>query len=217
MMESGYFKASASAHYRFSLATVSILQSAAVKFLKEFISNPTSIGAIAPSSAGLARAMVEGLDLQSAEAVLEYGPGTGAFTEYILRGLGPRAKFAAIELNSRFAAEFRVRYPRVSLFEDSVANARKICDSAGIGPVDCIISGLPWATFPSTLQVTILDEMMNVLKPGGSFVTFGYVHSVCLPPARKFAARLPTYFNSISKSSIVWLNLPPAFVLRCRR
>jgi phospholipid N-methyltransferase len=188
-----------------------------VSFLKEFISNPTSIGAIAPSSSGLAQMMVAGLDLQNAEAVLEYGPGTGAFTEYILRGIGPRAKFAAIELNPRFAAQFRSRYPRVSLFEDSVANARKICDSAGIGPVDCIISGLPWATFPSTLQVTILDEMMKVLKPGGSFVTFGYVHAVTLPPAKRFASVLPRYFTTISKSPVVWLNLPPAFVYRCRR
>jgi phospholipid N-methyltransferase len=188
-----------------------------VKFLKEFISNPTSIGAIAPSSPALAQAMVAGLDLQSADAVLEYGPGTGAFTDHILRGLGPRARFAAIELNSRFAAEFRERYPRVSLFEDSVANARKICDSAGIGPVDCIVSGLPWATFPSALQVTILDEMMKVLKPGGRFVTFGYIHAVSLPPARRFAAVLPRYFQAISKSPVVWMNLPPAFVWRCRR
>lgn len=216
-MEARHFKTSASAHYRFSLARLSILQSAAVKFLKEFISNPTSVGAIAPSSAGLAEAMVAGLDLQNAEAVLEYGPGTGAFTEYVLRGVGQQTKFAAIELNSRFAAEFRFRYPRVPLFEDSVANARKICDSAGIERVDCIISGLPWATFPSTLQIAILDEMMKVLKPNGSFVTFGYVHAVGLPPARKFAAILPRYFKTISKSSVVWLNLPPAFVYRCRR
>jgi phosphatidylethanolamine/phosphatidyl-N-methylethanolamine N-methyltransferase len=188
-----------------------------VKFVKEFIWNPMSIGAIAPSSAALARTMVDGLNLRNAEAVLEYGPGTGAFTGHILRDIGPKTKFAAIELNSQFAAEFRLRYPKVSLFEDSVENARAICDSAGIAAVDCIVSGLPWATFPEKLQLRILDQMMKVLKPGGSFVTFGYLHAVALPPARKFARLLPRYFSSVSKSSAVWLNLPPAFAYRCHR
>ena len=188
-----------------------------VKFLKEFIANPATIGAIAPSSSYLARTIIDEIGLESAEAILEYGPGTGAFTGYILGRLGGGTKFAAIELNPKFAASFRTRYPEVHLFEDSVANARSICDQAGIGLVDCIISGLPWAAFPVSLQVKILDEMMRVLKPGGKFVTFAYVHGLPLPPARRFKALLPQYFTSISKSRVVWRNLPPAFVYRCRR
>jgi phospholipid N-methyltransferase len=86
-----------------------------------------------------------------------------------------------------------------------------------MGSVDCIVSGLPWAAFPAALQVKILDEMMLVLKPGGKFVTFAYLHGLPLPPARKFRALLPRYFTSVGKSPVVWLNLPPAFVYRCRR
>src|SRR5437870_7770842 len=119
-----------------------------MNFLKEFITTPGATGAIAPSSPFLARTMVEGLDLPKANAVLEYGPGTGAFTEFILRELQPNAKFAAIELNPRFAGMFQVRYPRVRLFQDSVANARSICDREGIASVDSIICGLPWSAFP---------------------------------------------------------------------
>jgi phospholipid N-methyltransferase len=188
-----------------------------VKFLKEFITTPGATGAIAPSSSYLARMMVEGLSLPTAEAVLEYGPGTGAFTEFILRELGPDAKFAAIELNERFAETFRSRYPRVRLVQDSVANARRICDGEGIIAVDAIVCGLPWATFPESLQLACLDEMMRVLKPGGHFVSFAYVHGVALTPAKKFASLLPRYFSSVKRSPVVWLNLPPAFVYRCRR
>ena len=217
MMETRHFKASAFAQYRFSLVTVSILQSTVVKFLKEFISNPTSVGAIAPSSPALAQAMVSELDLKSADAVLEYGPGTGVFTDYILRDLNPGAKFAAIELNSHFAAAFRMRHPNAALFEDSVENVRRICDSAGIESVDCIVSGLPWAVFPESMQRRFLDEMMRVLNENGMFVTFAYVHGLVLPPAKKFAHLLDQYFTSVSRSSVVWLNVPPAFVYRCRR
>jgi phosphatidylethanolamine/phosphatidyl-N-methylethanolamine N-methyltransferase len=188
-----------------------------MSFLKEFVTRPATTGAIAPSSEFLARTMVEDLGLESAGAVLEYGPGTGAFTKFILRELKSGARFAAIELNPHFARMFRARFPHVALFEDSVVNARSICDKAGMQSVDCIVSGLPWATFSSPFQQQCLDEMMRVLKPGGRFVTFGYVHALPLPPARRFATVLPKYFSRITRSPIVWLNLPPAFVYRCQR
>ena len=106
--------------------------------------------------------------------------------------------------------------PGVRLFEDSVENVRAICESMEIAAVDCIISGLPWAFFPKSMQIIFLDQMMKVLKPGGRFVTFGYLHSLALPTGRHLAALLPTYFTTVSRS-IVWFNLPPALIHRCRR
>lgn len=161
--------------------------------------------------------IVEDLDLPTADAVLEYGPGTGTFTEFVLREMRPGAKFAAIELNPHFAEIFKSRHPLVPLFEDSVTNVHGICESAGMQSVDCIVSGLPWATFSQSLQVQCLDETMRVLKPGGRFATFTYVHSQAFAGAKRFASLLPDYFEIVSKSPVVWLNLPPAFVYRCRR
>jgi phospholipid N-methyltransferase len=188
-----------------------------VSFLREFITRPVATGAIAPSSTFLARTMVEGIGLNTADAVLEYGPGNGAFTQFILNELKPGATFAAIELNPRFAEMFRLRYPDTPLFQDSVANARTICDTLAVESVDCIVCGLPWAAFASSMQMQFLNEMMRVLKPGGRFVTFAYIHGLALPAARRFADLLPGYFSTVSKSSVVWLNVPPAFVYRCRR
>ena len=188
-----------------------------MKFLREFLAQPFVTGAIAPSSVFLARRMVEGLELGKAEAVLEYGPGTGAFTGTILEHLNSTAKFVAIETNAQFAEVFMTRYPRVPLFQDSVANARTICDRAGILSVDSIVCGLPWATFSESIQLRCLDEIMRVLKPGGRFATFAYVHGLALPSAKRFANLLTIYFSHVSKSPVVWLNVPPAFVYRCRR
>jgi len=186
------------------------------EFLAEFIHNPLGTGSPVPSSSYLARMMVQQAGLEGADAVLEYGPGTGVFTHHILRALRPQSKFAAIEINPRFAAIFRAEHPGVPLFEDSVENVGAICESMEIAAVDCVISGLPWAFFPKSMQIMFLDQMMKVLKPGGRFVTFGYLHSMALPTGRHLAALLPTYFTSVSRS-IVWLNLPPALIHRCRR
>src|SRR5262249_54863961 len=181
------------------------------KFLAQFIQNPLAIGSPVSSSAYIARMMVQHAGLQDAHTVLEYGPGTGAFTHYILRELRPHSRFAAIEINPRFAAVFRAAHPGISLFEDSAQNVSAICESMQIKAVDCIISTLPWAFFPRCMQVTLLDEMMRVLKPGGRFITVGCLPSVALPAARHFASLLPSYFTSVFRSPIVWLNVPPAF------
>jgi phosphatidylethanolamine/phosphatidyl-N-methylethanolamine N-methyltransferase len=186
-------------------------------FLAEFIQKPLATGSLIPSSSHLAKVMIQGADLQSADVVLECGPGTGAFTGYILQRLNPHAKFAAIEINPQFAAAFRAAHPGVLLYEDSVENLSEICASMGVAGVDCVISGLPWAFFPKSMQVSILDQLMLVLNPGGRFVTFEYLQSVALPGQRSFAALLRDYFGSVSKSSTVWLNFPPAFVFHCRR
>src|SRR5215467_3707082 len=176
------------------------------RFLREFISQPMKTGALVPSSDALGRAVVGDLDLSDATAVVEYGPGTGAFTTYVLQAMNRKTKFIAIEINPRLAVMFRARHPNVRLFEDSVANARAICTKAGIEEVDCIVSGLPWASFPKSMQIEFLDEMMRVLRPGGQFVTFAYVHGVVLPPGRRFSRILPDYFKSVSKSPVVWKN-----------
>jgi phospholipid N-methyltransferase len=194
------------------------VQSFAVEYLREFLSKPARIGAIVPSSRFLAQTILQDVDLHQADNVLEYGPGTGVFTEFILRQLKPGAKFAAIELSPRFAEIFRARYPRVKLFQDSVANVERICRRAGMQSVDCIVSGVPWAVFSESLQVQCLNEMMRVLKPDGRFVTFTYLHSqTFLAGARRFSSLLSGYFEAVSKSPVVWLNIPPAYVYRCRR
>jgi len=174
-------------------------------------------GAIVPSSDALGKAIVRNLDLSHARAVVEYGPGTGAFTTYVLQSLDQDARFIAIEINPRLAEMFRKQHPDVQIFQDSVANARDICRSAGIDQVDCIVSGLPWASFQESMQIEFLDEMMRVLRPGGQFVTFAYVHGLLLPPGRRFSKILPRYFRTISKSPVVWNNFPPAFVYNCTR
>jgi len=189
----------------------------AARFLFQFILKPGTIGAVAPSSPALTQRMVEWLDFSSAQAIVEYGPGTGIFTEAVLARRSPSSKFFAIEQNPKFVDILRPRFPGVTIHHGSVGNVRQICDHEGIGQVDCIISGLPWASFPDALQKQLLDAMMTVLKPGGQFVTFAYLVGLLFPPGRHFRNRLRGYFREISSSPTVWNNLPPAFVYRCRR
>ena len=66
-------------------------------FFRQFLRSPQTLGAVAPSSRRLARVMVGGLPLGTAEAVVEFGPGLGAVTGEILRRKGEGTRFFAIE------------------------------------------------------------------------------------------------------------------------
>ena len=186
-------------------------------FIREFLANPFIIGAVAPSSPLLAKKMIEGVDFAHARAIVEFGPGTGAFTGQILRRKHPDCRYLAIELSDAMATAWRKRYPQATLYQGSVANVDQICADEGIDQVDLIFSGLPWASFDDDLQERILEASMKVLRPGGQLITFGYRVGTMLPKGRRFYKRLPQYFSKVERSDYVWLNVPPAFVVRCTK
>lgn len=194
-------------------------------FLLEFLRNPTQIGAVAPSSKHLARRMVNHLDLREAGVVIEYGPGTGAFTGFIRRRIGPGTTFLAIEVNPECVRLVRTRHTGVRVRQGSVADVERFLADEGIDPrgrdgqgsVDYIISGLPWASFPEQLQRSILEPSRRVLRPGGQLVTFGYHIGRLLPAGQRFYSMLPSYFASVQRSRVIWRNIPPAFVVTCTK
>lgn len=185
-------------------------------FLSAFLRAPISTGAIAPSSRGLARRMVEDLDLESARTVVEVGPGTGSFTGSILAA-SPRARVLAVEINGDFATRLRTRFPRLHVVHDSVEQLPRHLADSGLGPADVVLCGLPWAILDTDTQRRLLDGICRSLGPGGRFATFGYVHCTVLPWSRHFRRLLRAEFSSVRTSQVVWKNLPPAFVYRCRR
>lgn len=188
-----------------------------VAILSEFVRKPTMIGAIAPSSAHLAKKMMEGVDFKNAKVILEFGPGTGVFTDEIVTRLAPGAEYLAVELNKGLYDEFRRRHPGAQIVNDSAENVREICNARGWSSVDVILSGLPWASFPDDLQDRVLDAVLDVLKPGGQFYTFGYHIGTWLKAGKRFYAELPKRFSVVERSQIVWKNFPPAFIVRCRK
>ncbi|TWU42989.1 Ribosomal RNA small subunit methyltransferase A [Novipirellula aureliae] len=184
-------------------------------FLKNFVLHPTQVGAIAPSSPGLVTAMVDSFDWQTARNVVEFGPGTGVFTEAIIKRLHPEAKFFAIERSSELVRATRERCPSATVYHDSVTQIAEICEREGIEQIDSVICGLPWASFSTSLQSEIFDAMMGVLSSEARFATFAYWQGLALPAGRRFSRRLQQTFATVEKSRTVWQNLPPAFVYRC--
>lgn len=186
-------------------------------FLREFLSRPGRIGAVAPSSARLCRRMVSMADLSRAQVVVEYGPGTGVCTDSILPALPKGCRYFAVELNPSFAQIWRNRHPDQRLHVGSAADIAAICKGEGVERIDAVFSGLPWASFPEKLQRDILGATVPMLAPSGCLITFAYQVGRLTPAGRRFARLLPEYFSKVERSEVIWRNLPPAFVLRCAK
>lgn len=186
------------------------------KFFKDFLVSPNVTGAVMPSSRGLANLIVQTADLGKTSVLLEFGTGTGVFTEKILESKPEDCRLIAFEINPEFARITRERCPGVDIRGD-VAEARHQLNLDGLDECDVIISGLPWAIFSDELQNSLLDATLSVLKPGGKFLTFTYVSSFWLPAGKKFKKKLDTNFSAVGKTKVVWKNVPPAFVYHCEK
>lgn len=186
--------------------------------LGRFVRSPRTTGAVAPSSRALARAMVAGLDLSGDAHVVELGPGTGVFTREIVRHLGPQARCLAIDIDPDFVARLQRQCPRVETVCGSAAELASLVADAGLGRVDHIVSGLPFASLPAAVTTAILDGVMAVLRPGGTFTTFQYVHGYPTPLAVGVRRALTTRLGGPPTRRLVLRNMPPAFVLGwCRQ
>ncbi len=167
------------------------------RFISELVCHPKSVGALSPSGPNLARHLASSVDWAHTSTVIEYGPGTGAITEQIVAQLPPETRFLAIEISSRFADILRSRFPGICICEGSVGKVKHHCAAHGVEQVDAIVSGLPWAVFSDEDQTEYLDATMQVLRPGGQFITFGYLQGLVLPAAHRFRKKLQGYFSEV--------------------
>jgi len=184
-----------------------------LSFMKEVFRANKSTGAIAPSGKQLADIVTDMAEVQKSKVIVEYGPGTGVFTETILSKMREDAYFIALEVNEEFVKVTQDRCPGVHVYHDCAQNTKKYLQLGGFEQCDTIVSGLPWTRFDDTLQDEILEATYDVLEPGGRFVTFAFATSPYIPSGRRFfRQKLVERFGDVKRSERIWKNFPPCVV-----
>jgi phospholipid N-methyltransferase len=187
------------------------------EFLRAFLRSPGRVGAVAPSSPALASAMVHGLDLAAGDTVVEFGPGTGAFTAAIRGCLPSPVAYLGIEIEPAFVTLLRQRFADLEFVQGSAADAPAILAERGRDRVRAILCGLPFASLPDDVQQGIVAALDQLVRPGTLFRTFQYAHAYLLPKAIRFRRRMHGLFGAHARSPIVLWNVPPAVTLTWRR
>jgi len=202
-------------------------------FLSQALSNFGTVGAIAPSSPLLAKAIVHPLRNRPERpiSVLEAGAGTGVFTSRILKFLGAGDRLDVYESNPRFCRylsrflqnqDLQARGVRCNLHNADVRQLKQV------RPYDFIVCGLPFNSFDVQTVDEILEILMSHLAATGVFSYFEYslspaVRSSFLKAAdrdrlRKVNSRIGRFVRTHQfDCRQVWWNLPPAKARYCRR
>src|SRR5262245_46916686 len=112
-------------------------------FARRWLKDPMKVGAVAPSSPVLARAMIKALQLEEGQICLEVGPGTGAFTEHLVEACRGRLRVVLVERDPVFVGHLRRRFRSAEVIAGDARDLPHLLAASGISRVPRILSGLP--------------------------------------------------------------------------
>jgi phospholipid N-methyltransferase len=150
-------------------------------FIREFIRNHHTTGAILPSGRQLAGALSRYVAEASATGrrILEVGPGTGAVTRRIISAMQPGDTLDLVELNESFFRQLEDLFRNDAHFHAAADRSRVINSAVQDLPADkkydLIVSGLPLNNFSVELVESILQKLTELLKSGGTLSFFEYI------------------------------------------
>ena len=144
-------------------------------------------------------------DLPQARTVVEFGVGTGVYTEEILKRLHPEGTFRAFEIDSDLASAVaaRLKDPKLHVINDS---AERVDDYLEGAKADYIISSVPFTSLPADVRHSLLEAARGALAPDGQMLVLQYSTTV-LPDLEHSFATIRRRFSP--------LNIPPAFLFAC--
>jgi phosphatidylethanolamine/phosphatidyl-N-methylethanolamine N-methyltransferase len=180
-----------------------------LRFLSSWIRSPLKMGAVAPSSPALTRAMAAEVNLDLPGPVVELGPGTGVATKALIeRGIKPE-RLVLVEYSREFCDLLRQRFPGVTVVQGDAYRLRETLAHIVREPLAAIVSGLPLLTRPLPERVRLLESALLMLGPAAPFIQFSYGPKAPVP------AR-PGHW-SVAGTPRIWQNFPPARVWIYRR
>lgn len=179
-------------------------------YIRNFVKDP-KVGAITPCSRHTVKRLCQKLPFDSVETLVEFGPGSGVFTRYLLGQMPADAKLIAIEVNESFVSRLRPlanQDTRLHVYHDQVENLRAVLEDEHVEQVDGVVSGIPFSMIPPEAKQQILAETYRLLKPGGQFLA--YQTSYALVP------KLKAYFDEVNKD-LEPRNLPPMYLMEAKK
>lgn len=181
-------------------------------FVRAWRTNPRSVGALAPSSAALARAMAAAVR-PGAGPVLDLGSGTGVFARELCRRGVAQEQLTLVERDAVLAEHLRRSLPGATVLQGDAAGlwTRSVWQQVHERP-HTILCGLPLLNMSVRQRMRVMRGAFGVLERGGSLVLFTY--GVAAPLKPSLLAHLG--LKAVRIRSVA-ANLPPAHLWRITR
>ena len=181
----------------------------AALFFVRWLKAPHRIGAVAPSSRHLGRAMARQVRGVGPGPIIELGGGTGSVTKALLEAGVEPERLIVVERDEKLHRILQAHFPRLRVIQGDARKLRRLLAPLGITEAAAVVSSLPLVSMPRMTMNRILVECFSLLGEGRPFIQFTY--GVVSPIARErkgLTGRVTAH---------IWANLPPASVWRYER
>ncbi|MBA4249247.1 MAG: hypothetical protein C0432_00805 [Candidatus Puniceispirillum sp.] len=185
-------------------------------FFKKMFKNPRRLGAVAPSSQGLADKIIECVDATGSGFIVEVGAGTGRFTESLLNsGVDPQ-RLVVIELDLELCSYLRKKFPQLNIVQANALDLESVLLKLEIYEVDSIISGIPLVNLSVKIRQQLFQVFTKVLANDGAIIQFTYgffspirykkmgLQGRCAGVVMKNIPPATVWTYSVSKSDIIY-------------
>jgi len=173
-----------------------------LSYIKNFIQD-RDVAAIAPSSSFLVERVCKWIDFDEPATIVEYGPGNGVFSEYILENMTSDSTLILIESNPDFVEMLEERIkddPRAIVVEDRAENVKEILVDHGLDEADYVVSGIPFSFLEEDVKADLLSRTCDVLAKDGRFLVYQNYNHLEEP--------LREHFSQVTKER-EFRNIPP--------
>lgn len=141
-------------------------------YLKSFLKDK-HVASVTPSSKFCVKKVCNPIHFDRAITIVEYGPGTGVYTRYLLDQMNADSHLIAIETNEAFVRELRsIADDRLVVEQASVEKVLELVPDQKVGSVDYIISGIPFSFLDDETETKLLNDSKKLLKDGGQFLAY---------------------------------------------
>ena len=171
------------------------------KFFLSYLKAPGLVGAIAPSSAFLAKALCR--HAHGAQHLIELGAGTGAVTRHLIEEF-PWATLVAVERDAPMAAALRRRFGNCVVVADAIQTRKDLFKD--IPEHSVTVSSLPFRSLPeavSTQVITLLKDFL-LASPKRRLVQYTY--------GQRVPFTSPDLTLIWKRHRLILWNFPPAWV-----
>ncbi len=176
--------------------------------LKEFVKDK-NVASVASTSKHIVEKICNKIDFNKKLIIVEYGPGTGIFTKYILDKMSHDSKLIAVETNEDFVNKLReIDDFRLIVINGSAENIKEILNRLEIKEVSYIISGIPFSFLKESIVMNIIRQSNDILDNNGGF----FIYQV----SSKIEKYLKKFFPNVSKDFAL-NNLPPLYIYEARK
>jgi phosphatidylethanolamine/phosphatidyl-N-methylethanolamine N-methyltransferase len=184
-------------------------------FLKRWLRQPLSMGAVMPSGPLLTRALALTAvrEMQGRDGhVVELGAGTGEVTKALLAAGIASDRLALVERDPELISFLRRHFRGPRIIEGDAARLPKLLTREGVAKIATVVSGLPLLSLPAEVVTGIVHGVFEALPKGAALVQFTYGPSPPIPKALRENLHLVG-----AHGRRIWRNVPPAVVWTFRR